>query len=492
MFARLSSSGALFLAVVGGFLPSLRAQSTNELLRRAEAALDAAAPRAAADPAHPIFHISAPAQWMNDPNGPIFYRGYYHLFYQLNPFSDGDGPKFWGHVRSRDLVRWERLPVALAPDADKGEAGIWSGCCTINGLGQPMIFYTSVSNGFSPQTCAAQCAALGDRDLITWQKYGNNPVLSESLHGGKKIYDWRDPFIFRDRHKTFLVTGGNLNQAGGGQAVVNIYEAENLALTQWKYRGVLFQIPDPAARTAECPNFFKVGRSWVLLVSPYGKVQYYIGSFDPVSCRFHPENHGLLDDGPNFYAPNTMQLADGRRIVWGWVTGFPGGHGWNGCLSLPRLLEVTRDGQLHQTPLPQLTRLRGRPVRATLSPGVAMALPQADALEIDATLALPSTAPVTLALANSDPGRQPIAMTLSHSTFRLADSESPLPSSESKGKMHVHMFIDHSVLEIFVNNTFCFTKTITPLGGHATLSLSSDDRIAEPSHIEAWPMRSIW
>src|SRR5689334_21283590 len=113
---------------------SSRGETADEALARATAAVQAAIPRAQADPARPIFHVMTPAQWMNDPNGPIFYKGYYHMFYQLHPFSDQDGQKYWGHVRSRDLVTWEHLPIALAPSADKGEEAIWSGSCTINGL----------------------------------------------------------------------------------------------------------------------------------------------------------------------------------------------------------------------------------------------------------------------------------------------------------------------------------------------------------------------
>src|SRR5580692_10144053 len=131
----------LILAVVF-LLPRHARGGDAETIQRATAAMQAAVPRAQADPAHPIFHVTSPAQWMNDPNGPIYHNGYYHLFYQLNPFSDGDGPKYWGHVRSRDLAHWEPLPIALRPSTEQNEQGVWSGCCTINGLGQPMIFYT--------------------------------------------------------------------------------------------------------------------------------------------------------------------------------------------------------------------------------------------------------------------------------------------------------------------------------------------------------------
>src|SRR5262249_4100468 len=154
-------------------------------------------------------------------------------------------------------------------------------------------------SGKSAQTHAEQWAAIGDKDLITWSRSPANPVLSETLHKGTKIYDWRDPFVFRDGNLNFMVLGGNLNEAKGGKAVVNIYEAENADLNRWKYRGVLFQIPAPQARTAECPNFFKPGNRWVLFVSPYGKVQYFVGEFDPESCRFKADANGLLDVGPN-------------------------------------------------------------------------------------------------------------------------------------------------------------------------------------------------
>src|SRR5262249_26421936 len=125
---------AIFVA-----LSASAADFTNVVITRATAAMQAAMPRAQSDPGRPIFHIAAPAQWINDPNGPIYHDGRYHLFYQLHPFSDESGPKYWGHVRSRDLVRWETLPIALAPSIEAGEAEVWSGCCTVNGEGKPMI-----------------------------------------------------------------------------------------------------------------------------------------------------------------------------------------------------------------------------------------------------------------------------------------------------------------------------------------------------------------
>src|SRR6266850_860618 len=158
LFRTLAASLLVFFLLV----TAAQGELTNEAIARATAAVEAVAPRAQADPARPIFHVTAPAQWINDPIGPIYYKGFYHLFYQLHPFSDESGPKYWGHVRSRDLVKWEPLPIALWPSSEAGETEVWSGCCTINGLGQPMAFYTSIGPDKPPFDRADQWAAIGD------------------------------------------------------------------------------------------------------------------------------------------------------------------------------------------------------------------------------------------------------------------------------------------------------------------------------------------
>lgn len=487
---------AIQLSILIGFILPLRlsAETADQAIVRATAAVEAATPRAQADPAHPQFHVTSPAQWMNDPNGPIYYHGFYHLFYQYHPFADTDGTKYWGHVRSRDLVTWEHLPIALAPSNDEGEMAIWSGCCTINGLGQPMIFYTSIGLGKSAFDQAAQWAAIGDNDLIHWQKSPANPVLSDAVNDGTKIYDWRDPFIFHDGQKTFLVTGGHL--ARERHAAVSIYEAENAALTQWKFRGPLFQLPDPDTATAECPNFFQVGNQWVLFVSPYGKVQYFVGDFDPVTCRFTARTRGLLDYGSSFYAPNTMLVPDGRRLVWGWVKDFPGGHGWNGCLSLPRQLSLSRDGELRQAPAPQLTKLRGRAISQRgihLQSGAQIfKLPETNTLEIEVDVNLQSAKNIRLQIKGAAPDAKPVSVDFDGAQLSVMDEKAPLQISGDQKKLRLRIFIDRSVLEVFANETVCVTKVIPTLDTAPVLSLQADGGEAGPAEIRAWPMKSIW
>jgi len=473
------------------------ADGANDNFARATAAIEAATARAQADPYHPIYHVAAPAQWINDPNGPIFWKGYYHLFYQLHPFSDRSGPKYWGHVRSRDLVKWEHLPIAIWPSSELKETEIWSGCCTVSGLGVPTIFYTSMTEGKSAGDHAEQWSATStDDDLVHWQKSPLNPVMTEALHGDRKIYDWRDPFVFHDGQKTFLVTGGNLNRAAGGQATVNIYEAQNPELTQWTYRGIMFQHPDHDARTVECPNFFKLGDKYVLIMSPYGAVQYFIGDFDAATCRFEAHTRGQLDYGPNFYAPNTMQVPDGRRLLWGWVTGTPEGHGWNGCLTLPRQLSLSPDGYLRQVPAPQLDKLRGPGVSwrniVLAAHGQSLSLPKTNTLEILTRIDLKAANAVGLTITSSTKDAPPITLHFDGSELAVMDAKAQLHRVKKSEELTLRIYLDRSVLEVFANETLCFTKTIVPLAADPTLAINSEDGEAKAILIEAWPMKTIW
>ena len=486
----------LTLLAIGGLTLCARSESPNEVIVRATAAVQAAVPRAQADSTRPVFHIASPAQWMNDPNGPIFYKGYYHLFYQMNPLSDDSGPRvlrYWGHVRSRDLVKWEPLPIALWPSGEVGEQSIWSGCCTVNGLGQPMCFYTSIGEGKSAFDQAAQWAAVGDDDLIQWHKSPANPVLADGMNE-RKIYDWRDPFIFHERQQAFLVTGGHM--ARDGQAAVNIYQAENLGLTEWKHRGVMFEHPDAGAPTVECPNFFKLGDQYVLFVSPYGKVQYFVGDFDAATCRFTARTRGVVDWGSSFYAPNTMQVPDGRRLVWGWLNGFPSGRGWNGCLSLPRQLSLGRDGALRQEPAPQLTQLRGKPTEwkniQLGNGGEALALPKTNTLEIRAEMDLKSAKNIELAVQSGNPIAPGIIVTFDGAELRVMDSKAPLTLAKGERKLTLRIFIDRSVLEVFANDTVCVTKIIAPLDARTTLRIHAGGGSAVAKRIQAWPLKTIW
>lgn len=144
----------------------------------------------------PAFHLSARIGWMNDPNGFSYYNGVYHMFYQYHPYDSVWGPMHWGHAVSRDLLHWEYLPAALAPDEIYDRDGCFSGSALTLPDGRHLLMYTGVvqerqKNGGTLEI-QAQCLAVGDG--TDYEKYENNPVLDEKdLPEGSSRFDFRDP-----------------------------------------------------------------------------------------------------------------------------------------------------------------------------------------------------------------------------------------------------------------------------------------------------------
>jgi beta-fructofuranosidase len=179
-------------------LASSQMDAAESSLKRAMESVNAVIPTAAADPERPVYHFHPPANWHNDPNGTMFYRGWHHLFYQFNPYGSTWGHMHWGHARSRDLVNWEHLPIALGPSEDRGETAVFSGAATLTRDGQRRLFYTSIGNR-SPEQWMAVPA---DEDLIGWTKSPRNPILTTAVHGALEVADWRDPFLFTEEGAT--------------------------------------------------------------------------------------------------------------------------------------------------------------------------------------------------------------------------------------------------------------------------------------------------
>lgn len=466
----------------------------NDAVTHAMTSVAEARPRAEADPTRPIFHFLAPANWMNDPNGPFYFRDYYHIYYQHNPFGDEWGHMHWGHARSRDLVFWKHMPISLWPSKEVGEDHVFSGCATTNSKGEVMAFYTSIGRGKSANDYAEQWVGIGDTDANTFKKHPMNPILSEKLHGDVKVWDWRDPFIFREAGKTFMVLGGNFNQAKGGQAVVLLYEATNGALTNWNYRGVLFTHPDAAVKNIECPNFFKLGDRWVLIQSPYGKAEYFTGDFDPVAGKFTSKDRGLMDWGDDYYAPNSMEDPQGRRVLWGWIRGFKSGRGWNGCLTLARIITMGPDGHLRQSPAPELAKLRMEPVM--VSPMELSNITnkienvRGDALEIDAEFEPGTAKAFGLRLRVSSDGAQAVHVNYDGETLSAAGVQAKLRLPEDQKLLRLHIFIDRSVMEIYANGRACLTKVIYPSEQDLGVAAFASDGTAMVRSLKAWKLKS--
>ena len=298
----------------------------------------------------PKFHFTPQENWINDPNGPVYMDGEYHLFYQHYPEDIVWGPMHWGHAVSRDLLTWEHKEIALYPD----ELGyIFSGSCfydkeNVSGLGTPdhpplLAFFThhDPENGRQQQSIAYSL----DKEHFT--KYAGNPVIPNKENEKK---DFRDPKVFPNPYK-----GGYTMAVAAGRQV-EFYHSDNLL--NWKYTGSFEPgvCENGYSGICECPDCFPMeteeGTKWVLLVSMclseedvqtavkegrYASahmMQYYIGEFDG-DTFIDTTRAGeplLFEYGPDNYAAVTFAGTE-DRILLGW------GENWNYVKELPPVRE---------------------------------------------------------------------------------------------------------------------------------------------------------
>ncbi|MBQ9210235.1 MAG: glycoside hydrolase family 32 protein [Clostridia bacterium] len=317
----------------------------------------------------PLFHLTPLVGWMNDPNGFCYYGGQYHLFYQYHPFSRQWGPMHWGHVVSSDLLHWTYQPCALAPDTAADAGGCFSGSAVPLPDGRLMLCYTGVQPaGTFRRETQAQCVAFGDG--VNFEKSLLNPVVRHAhLPEGYSEFDFRDPKIWMAEDGSFRMVAGNRHAEKQG-TIVMFASPDGL---DWQFRGEIDSSRGEYGRMWECPDFFALEGKQVLLVSPqemhareefhagYGTVA-ILGAFDEKDCRFTRESIQPIDHGLTFYAPQTVQAPDGRRIMIGWMDNWetckeaPRRHPWYAQMSAPRELFL-REGRLCQRPVREMETL---------------------------------------------------------------------------------------------------------------------------------------
>ena len=333
------------------------------------------------DSERPLFHATPAIGWMNDPNGFSFYKGECHLFFQYHPYSNEWGPMHWGHLKSRDFLHWERLPVALAPDEDYDAFGCFSGGAVELPDGRQLLMYTGVRRGHNAdgylQDIQTQCLAIGDG--VDYEKYPGNPVLTgDDLPQGGSAIDFRDPKIWREEDGTYRAAIGNRTEDDSG-AILLYRSADCL---HWEFVRTLDRSCNRYGKMWECPDYFPLDGRQVLIVSPQEMdpegLEFHtgngtvclIGDCEPGSGDFVRRHVQAIDYGLDFYAPQTLLTADGRRVMIAWMQNWasagakPAHCRWFGQMTLPRELSV-RDGRLYQVPVRELEGCRGRCVKHT-------------------------------------------------------------------------------------------------------------------------------
>ena len=322
----------------------------------------------------PLFHLTGGIGWINDPNGFAPYKGEYHLFFQYYPYNTKWGPMHWGHVKTKDFIRWERLPAALAPDTDYDRDGCFSGSSVELPDGRQLLMYTGVRNirrrNGMIDSFQTQCLAIGDG--IDYEKLDLNPVIDATLlpEGGSE-HDFRDPKIWRESDKYYAVVG---NRCADGSGTILLYQSKDAL--NWEYVSVLAACHNQYGRMWECPDFFPLDGKHVLLVSPQEMaaigLEFHpgnanvclIGKYDRKAHHLNREYVQAIDYGLDFYAPQTLLTEDGRRVMIAWMQNWetssskPQELRFMGQMTLPRELSV-RNGRLFQNPVRELESCRG-------------------------------------------------------------------------------------------------------------------------------------
>ena len=298
------------------------------------------------------FHLMPPIGWMNDPNGFVFYKGDYHLFYQFYPYDSVWGPMHWGHAKSKDLLHWEELPVALAPSEPYDQNGCFSGSALVKDDRLVLLYTGHVEN--DQERLETQCMASSEDGLV-FEKYAHNPVISQKqIEGIADSADFRDPKIFEHEGRYYAVVASKTPDERG-----QILLFESADCLNWRFKSVLLEGEKGQGLMWECPDLFELDGKWVLILSPIEMERQqeqfwninsslaFIGQMDWETGHFQVENEHEIDGGLDFYAPQTCVNDQGERYLVAWMQMWHRtipphelGHGWSGMMTLPRRLSV--------------------------------------------------------------------------------------------------------------------------------------------------------
>jgi beta-fructofuranosidase len=397
----------------------------------------------------PNTHFAPVANWMNDPNGLIFWNGRYHLFYQHNPLGTAPAPArmCWGHADSADLVHWRDLPLALEPTpGSPDQDGCWSGRAVAHD-GEVYVLYTGIRDG-RQRPCLAK--ALDD-SLVSFQKLGTNPVIAEEPLPG--LLGFRDHALRKVNGETRQLIGSGSPDLGGC-----LLEYRSKDLVGWDYCGVF--ISGKAAgfpgEMWECPDLFWLGDQWFIVVSVLqqgpGGVMSIAGDIERET--FLPRLTAQLDTGSRWYAPQSFDAPDGRRVCFGWLrereTELPESErGRVGVMSLPRELFAAPDGSLGMAPVAELSSLRARPIppRVAGETGVVRLEPGRglDAFELEATCSGNGAVLVDLL---DERGDLVVEVGVGQNTIEMHTAALlPVPPGAAAGA--VRLFYDGGICEVF-------------------------------------------
>jgi fructan beta-fructosidase len=434
------------------------------------------------EPLRPQFHFSSRRGWNNDPNGLVFYKGEYHLFYQHNPYGWDWGNMHWGHAVSPDLVHWQELPIALYPDRHgtmfSGSAVVdWNNTAGFQtGKEKPMVcIFTAAGNPFT------QGLAYSNDRGRNWIKHAENPVL------GHIVAENRDPKVFWYAPDKTWVMALFLDKD-----TYALFRSSDLK--KWER---LSDVPFPG--TSECPEFFEIlldgkrrNTRWVFYG---GNGRYLVGRFD--GRKFTPESGPhALNHGNCFYASQTyndIPPRDGRRILIPWGQVAMPGMPFNQMMGLPveLTLHATEEGfQLRGRPVKELESLRGARHRLrpqAFDPGQnPLDGVKGELLEIVADLAPGGAREIGFNLRGV-----PVVYDATKHEISCNDRKAMLKQID--GRIRLHLFVDRTSVDIFGNEGRLYMPMGMIVSGEKTsVELYAKGGTARIHSLTTYELKSAW
>ncbi|MCT8137129.1 glycoside hydrolase family 32 protein [Anaerobacillus sp. CMMVII] len=449
------------------------------------------------------YHVASQANWINDPNGFVFYDGEYHLFYQHHPYSAEWGPMHWGHVKSKDLANWEHLAIALAPSENYDQDGCFSGSA-IEKDGKLYLMYTGntwTGENRDTDLKQVQCLAVSE-DGVNFQKLDQNPVISDVPEGNINPNHIRDPKVWKNGEHYYCVLGSKTNEETGQ---ILLYRSSNL--TDWEFLSIAAKGEGNFGFMWECPDVFHLDGKDVLVMSPQGvkpegdlyhnlhQSGYVMGTLDYDSGILEHGNFELLDYGFDFYAPQTTVDDQGRRIMVAWMAMWESHmpekeFDWAGAMTLPRELKL-ENGKIISKPVPELKALRGEVVQyenSTLKgekkiPGIS-----GNCYELEVIIQAKIATNFGLKLRVDEENDQETVLsynvkeeTLSFNRDKAGSGPGGIrkaPAQLKDGQLHLRIFVDKSSIEVFVHDgEQVITARIYPSEQATAVSFFADDEI---------------
>lgn len=463
------------------------------------------------------YHIMAPANWINDPNGLVQYKGEYHVFYQHHPYDENWGPMHWGHVKSKDLVHWEHLPIALAPTEAYEKDGCFSGSAVDDNGILTLIYTGNIWVDREKDILdQSQCIATST-DGVHFTKEAGNPVIAKHPEEGSGHF--RDPKVWKHEDHWYMVLGTRKEDTGK----VVLYKSKDLR--QWEYLGVLAESNGTEGYMWECPDFFELGGKHVLLFSPQGiaaegekyqnlfQTGYIVGDFNYDTLEFSRGEFTELDYGHDFYAVQTLLDDQGRRIAISWMDMWESPmptkeHGWAGALTLPRELTLTNDGKLAMNPVSELAMLREKSINLSIDKLDSEIMDtgiREELLEIKVEFSLKDVTAdeFGLKLRCNEEGTEETVVGFDVGSSKLfIDREksgkgvSGIRKSKVELKsdtLSLHLYLDRSSLEVFSNDGLnVLTSRIYPQTSSLGLQFYAKNGAVRIKDLKVWKLKDIW